>query len=186
MLRQPLGQYQGSKKLRLKRSVLYVKDVQELKFLREQPWAIVLIGVRCFDKGPVFVILSKVLIQSSLRLFSSLAILARFKALQYEDRGYIILKERIRTRSISLDRQAGRALCQTTQQQQTTRSPKTTAIVQDGTYESDVDSNKISSNGGPSTQNTDNVQTLECSGYNHTDVVIPFQIVLDNQTQNIV
>ena len=30
------------------------------------------------------------------------------------------------------------------------------------------------------------VQTLGCLGYHHTDVLIPFQIVLDNQTQNFV
>ena len=92
------------KKLRLKRSVLHLKDVQELEFLREWSWAIDPIGVRCFDKGPPLVILSKALIQSSLRLSSSLAILARCKASWYEDRGYIILKARIWTRSISLDR----------------------------------------------------------------------------------
>ena len=55
---------------------------------------------RCFDKGPPLVILSKALIQSSLRLSSSLAILAHCKASWYEDRGYIILKARIWTRSI--------------------------------------------------------------------------------------
>ena len=41
------------KKLRIKRSVLHLKDFQE--FLREQSWAIGLIGFRCFDKGPPFV-----------------------------------------------------------------------------------------------------------------------------------
>ena len=77
---------------------------------------------------PPFVILSNVLILSSLRLCSSVGILASCKASWYEDRGYIILKARIWTRSISLDGQVERALCQITQQYSNTEGMRATQI----------------------------------------------------------
>lgn len=64
--------------------------------------------------------------------------------------------------------------------------PNHATVLQDGTYESDVDNKKMSRTDATSTQNTDNVQTLRYLGYNHTGVLIPFQIVLDNQTYNLV
>ena len=54
--------------------------------------AIDLIGVRCFDKDPPLVILSKALIQSSLRLSSSLAILASVRLPGMRIEGILSLK----------------------------------------------------------------------------------------------
>ena len=81
-----------------------------------------------WQRRPLFVILSNVLILSSLRLSSCVEILASCKASWYADRGYIILKARIWTRSISLDRQVDRALCQITQQYSRTEGTRATWI----------------------------------------------------------